>query len=131
MTEFSAREDGGQRVVVRGLEVSSKVGVPDEEREQRQRLLIDLEVVALTPFDELNDDIDRAVDYHALVMRVQDVAQHGERRLIETLAVDVAAAALADAQVDQVTVRIRKFILPETEFVAVELTRRREGTPAP
>lgn len=124
MMEGGARiENQRQRVIVSGLEVWSTIGVPDAERDQAQRLLIDLEVVPVANFDELDDDIDRAVDYHALAVRVKAVAEERERRLIETLAVDIADTALNDLKIDQVKVRIRKFILPDTEFVGVELVR--------
>ena len=112
-----------QRVLVRGLEVWSRVGVPDQEREESQRLLVDVEVVPVTPFEALGDDIERAVDYDALARRVVELAGEGERRLIETLASDIAGLVLEDDEVRRVTVRIRKFILPQTEFVGVELTR--------
>ena len=115
--------DSAQRVLVRGLEVWSTIGVPDAEREQPQRLLIDLEVVPAAEFRDLDDEIERAVDYHALALRVKDVAGQGERRLIETLAVDIADVALKDRKIERLKVRIRKFILPDTEFVGVELVR--------
>lgn len=121
-------DNEGQRVLVSGLEVWSTIGVPDAEREQAQRLLIDLEVVPVMVFEDLDDDIERAVDYHALAVRVKAVAAEGERRLIETLAVDIADTTLTDRKIDRVKVRIRKFILPDTEFVGVELIRRqRQG----
>ena len=115
-----------QRVVIRGLEVWSMIGVPDKEREHAQRLLIDVEVVPKQDFADLDDDIANAVDYFALSQKVKAVAESGEeRRLIETLAADVATVAMEDEAVFKVTVRIRKFILPDTEFVGVELTRSR------
>jgi len=50
------------------------------------------------------------------------VAATGERRLIETLAEDLGRAALSFAGVAGVTVGVRKFILPETDWVSVEVT---------
>jgi dihydroneopterin aldolase len=115
-----------QRVMIRGLEVWSIVGVPDEEREEAQRLLVDVDVVPARDFSELGDQIGNAVDYFALSQKVKAVAESGEeRRLIETLAADIATVAMEDEAVLKVTVRIRKFILPDTEFVGVELTRSR------
>ena len=130
MSESEEKDDkrwrDRQRVMIRGLEVWSMIGVPDEEREQAQRLLIDVEVVPASDFSELGDDIKNAVDYFALSQKVKAVAESGEeRRLIETLATDIAAAAMEDSAVLKVTVRIRKFIVPDTEFVGVELTRSR------
>lgn len=114
-----------RRVSVRGLEVMSTVGVPEEERQQAQRLLIDLEVEPMTAFEDLDDDIEQAVDYFSMSQRVKAVAESGECKLIETLAVHVADAVLEDGQVAAAWVRIRKFILPDTEHVAVEMAKRR------
>lgn len=127
MSDHGGNGNGGdhQRVLVRGLEVMATVGVPDGERAAPQRLLIDLEVVPSRAFAELADDIENAVDYHALSLRLRQVAECGQRHLIETLAVDLADAVLADEKVAAVRVRIRKFILPDTEFVGVELSRSR------
>jgi len=115
-----------QRVLISGLEVWSTIGVPDAERQQAQQLRVDLELVPAADFETLGDDIERAVDYHALALRVKAVAGNRERRLIETLAVDIANEALTDRKVDRVLVRIRKFILPDTEFVGVELVRHQK-----
>lgn len=115
-----------QRIMIRGLEVWSMIGVPDEEREEAQRLLIDIEVVPAKDFAELGDKISNAVDYFALAQKIKAVAESGEeRRLIETLAADIAELTMEDDAVMKASVRIRKFILPDTEFVGVELTRSR------
>jgi dihydroneopterin aldolase len=114
-----------QRVMIHGLEVWSTVGVPDAERENSQRLLIDVEVVPDRSFRVLDDKIEQAVDYHALSLRIKEVAENGERRLIETLAADLVDAVMEDNKVVEVTLKIRKFILPDTEYVAVERTQTR------
>ncbi len=51
------------------------------------------------------------------------------RRLIETLAEDIAAHLLARFPLRAVEVELRKYIFPDTAFVATAL--RREQSPAP
>ena len=53
-------------------------------------------------------------------------AESPPRQLIETLAEDIATLVLACFSVcAEVDVELRKYILPDTDYVAVRLTRRR------
>ncbi len=118
----------GERVIaVRGLEVPASVGVPDEERAVPQRLLLDLRFAAADQPLLLNDDITGTVDYHAVSVRVADIAREKPRRLIETLADEVAARLLEEFRLRWIEVSVRKFILPNTEWVAVSIRRESNG----
>lgn len=114
----------GERVIaVRGLEVTARVGVPDDERAVPQRLLLDLRFAAAYQPLLLNDDIAGTVDYHAVSVRVADIAREKPRRLIETLAEEVASRLLEEFRMRWIEVSVRKFILPNTEWVAVSVRR--------
>lgn len=106
-------------IIVRGLRVSACVGVPDEERAEPQELQIDLVVEPVTGFEALHDEITRTVDYDLLARRVASLAGERPRKLIETLAADIAAMTLEEFSAAAVAVEIRKFILPGTDCVAV------------
>ncbi len=114
-------------IAVRGLEVTASVGVPDEERAVPQRLLLDLRFAAADQPLLLNDDITGTVDYHAVSVRVADIAREKPRRLIETLADEVAARLLEEFRLRWIEVSVRKFILPNTEWVAVSIRRESNG----
>ncbi len=114
-------------IAVRGLEVTASVGVPDEERAVPQRLLLDLRFAAADQPLLLNDDIAWTVDYHAVSVRVADIAREKPRRLIETLAEEVAARLLEEFRLRWIEVSVRKFILPNTEWVAVSIRRESNG----
>jgi 7,8-dihydroneopterin aldolase/epimerase/oxygenase len=114
----------GERIIaIQGLGVSAHAGVSDEERAVSQRLLVDLRFAAATQPDDLNDDIARTVDYHAVSTRVAEISAERPRKLIETLAEDLAAALLAQYRLRWIEVTVRKFILPQTEWVAVSVRR--------
>jgi len=49
------------------------------------------------------------------------------RKLIETLAADIAAAVLEDPAASGVSVEVRKFILPGTRWVAVTFETRSDA----
>ncbi|MDX2080403.1 MAG: dihydroneopterin aldolase [Terrimicrobiaceae bacterium] len=112
-------------IVIRGLRLSAHVGVPDEERAEAQELQVDLVIEPVTGFEDLGEEIGRTVDYDRLSRRVAAVAGERPRKLIETLAVDIAEATLAEFPAASVTVEIRKFILPATDHVAVRFRATR------
>ena len=110
------------RIQVQGLRLETRVGVPEEERADPQEVAVDLVLVPVTALSGLGDEIGRTVDYYEVTQALAKVAGEGERKLIETLAEDLAGAALEFEGVEAVTVTVRKFILPETDWVSVTVS---------
>lgn len=113
-----------ERIIgIKGLEVDAHVGVPDSERALSQRLLLDLRFASLEQPEDLGDEISRTVDYHALSLRVSGLAGERPRKLIETLADEIAGTLLSEFRLRWIEVTVRKFILPQTEWVSVTIRR--------
>jgi dihydroneopterin aldolase len=110
---------------VRGLEVSTRIGVPDEERAEPQVLKVDLDMRPAATFGGMDDEVGRTIDYHAVSLAVEALAASGERKLVETLADEIADLVLGEFGAAAVRVEIRKFILPQTEWVGVSLGKER------
>ena len=113
------------QIVVHSLELSAHIGVPDEERVAPQRLTLNLTLEPERDFRDLGDDIARTVDYYAVSKAVQVLARERPRRLIETLAEEIATFVLEHFAIRAVELELRKYILPDTAFVAVRLRRER------
>lgn len=111
------------QIEIRGLRVSSHIGVPDEERASAQELRINTRITVRTAFSEMADEIGRTLDYAGLAAEIEELAAARPRRLIETLASDIAGLVLAHPAAAAVEVSVEKFILPGTECVAVHLRR--------
>lgn len=105
------------------LEILARVGVPAAERAAAQRLVVCATLQPVRGFDELQDDLARTVDYAAVCEEIERVAGEREDRLIETLADALARHLLTRFELVQVDLELRKFILPQTKFVAVRVTR--------
>ena len=103
---------------IKGLKVRSLVGVASEERQQEQELHVDLCIQPPSPFAYMNDDIMRTIDYDAVARRIQGLCAEGPRHLIETLAADIARLLVDEFHAVAVTVEVRKFALPDTDYVA-------------
>ena len=113
------------RILIDSLELSSFIGVPDEERAAAQRLTVNLVLEPLRDFTALGDAIENTVDYFRVCEEVKALALARPRRLLETLAEDLATHLLARFALHAVEVELHKYILPDTAFVAVALRRER------
>src|SRR5436309_5181684 len=114
------------RIHIEQLELHGRVGVPDSERAEPQRLIFS---VTLWPkIAELHDDIANTVNYSAVAERVKDFVGHHNYKLIETLAEETAAHLLAQFNLRKVEVEVRKFVLPDANYVSVTAIRECEAT---
>lgn len=106
-----------------GVELSAHIGVPEEERAFSQRLTVNLTLQPRRGFGALEDAVENTIDYLQVARAVQALARERPRCLIETLANEIAELVLARFPVRGVEVELRKYILPDTDFVAIRLRR--------
>jgi FolB domain-containing protein len=107
------------------LEVFYRVGVPDAERAQPQRLLVTVQMEASFDAAAKSDGIADTIDYFAVTQRLLQFGDGREWKLIEKLASDIADVILAGFKPRSITVEVKKFIIPEAQFVSVSLQKRR------
>jgi len=112
-------------IEIRRLKIQTHIGVPEEERAQAQSLWISARMMPAQGFDGLADAIEHTIDYQAVADELSSLAALRPRKLIETLAVEAADLLLRNHPLREVWIRIEKKILPDTDCVAVEITRRR------
>jgi len=110
-------------ILINSLRVETRIGVPDEERLEPQEIEIDLRIETSTDFRKMRDDISLTVDYAAVCRRVAQIGLERPRRLIETLAMEIAESVVEEFGAVSAEVEIRKFILPETRHVGVRCVR--------
>ena len=113
-------EDG---IFISQLEVLARIGVPSAERGALQRLTISLRLIPARGLAALNDDLANTIDYAAVCAAVREEVGGATRRLIETLAGDIATSLLSRFPLKAVEIEVRKYILPDVEYVAVRLRR--------
>ncbi len=114
------------RIRITGLRLVTRIGVPDEERALPQSVAVNVAITLTKSFKGFDDRIEHTIDYYRVAQRLREVAAEGERKLIETLAEDLAAAVIAFDGVCAVTLELEKFILADCDRVSVEITRARE-----
>jgi len=108
------------------LELFAHIGVPDEERSRTQKLLISLELT-IDSFDpaSVTDDISHTVNYFDVAERVKSLAGQRPRKLLETLAEEIAADLLTNLPIPQLSLEIKKFVLADARYVSVKIDREK------
>jgi dihydroneopterin aldolase len=105
------------------LEVSARIGVPEEERVTPQRLTINISFWPYQQTRDLADNIHNAVNYSVVADETKSLVRGQSVNLIETLADQVAAHLLKTFPIQKVTVEVRKFALPDAKYVSATVTR--------
>jgi D-erythro-7,8-dihydroneopterin triphosphate epimerase len=115
------------RIVVHDLRVRCIIGVDDEERRERQDVLINLDIFTDLRKAGKSDRIEDALDYRALKKQIVRMTENSEYHLVEALAEAVADIFRENPLVRGVRVRVEKpGALRFARSVGVEITRMRE-----
>ena len=113
------------QIHIEQLEVFAHIGVPDDERASAQRLTLNMTLWPTGGVGNLDDQIAGTVDYAVVCKETKSFVDARSDRLIETLADALANHLLQLFEIQKITVELRKYILPEVEFVSVVVTRER------
>ncbi|CCQ09481.1 Dihydroneopterin aldolase [Pseudoalteromonas luteoviolacea B = ATCC 29581] len=112
------------KVYISQLHVETIIGVYDFEKESKQSLYFDIEM--LTDFTQaaLSDNVKYAVDYAKVSERVDAHCQANQVDLLESLVEQLASLILEEFMVSQVTIRVSKpQAVAQAKTVGVEITR--------
>lgn len=112
-----------RHVFIRNLELLAHIGIHGHEQTKHQPVRINVDL-AVEDSQELEDRLDRVVDYESMTLRIRAIVARGHINLAETLAEAVAEACLEDARVRCVRIRVEKLhAVPGAESAGVEIER--------
>jgi dihydroneopterin aldolase len=113
------------RISIVDLEVFWSIGLSDEERAKPQRLLITVDLQVDFESAALSDRIEKTINYYAVTQRILKYGEGRSWRLMEKLATNLGDLILNEFHPAEVTVEVKKFIIPQTRYVSVAVTRSR------
>ena len=114
------------KICIRELTARCVLGVSEEERRERQDVIISITVYADLKSASASDGIGDALDYRALKKRVLAVVENSNFHLLETLAEAIAEMCLREDKARKVTVVVDKpGALRFARSVGVEITREK------
>jgi FolB domain-containing protein len=113
------------KITIVDLEVFYHVGVPDEERAKPQRLLLTVDMEFDFSSAAMNDRVTKTIDYFVVVQKLLKFGENRSWKLIEALATDIADLILTEFHPENVMVEVKKFPIPQAQFVSVSLSKSR------
>lgn len=114
------------RILIKDLLVRCVIGVHDEERRDKQDVLINLSLSVDLRNAGMSDRLEDSVDYRALNKRILSMVEHSQFHLVEALAQAVADICLGNPSIKEASVRVEKpGALRFARSVGVEIVRRR------
>ena len=111
------------KIVIQDLEIDTHIGVTEAERVHPQRLLITVELELDLSVAGRTDEESATTGYDAVVELIRQVVTGRPRKLIEAVADEVAEAILSRRLAVRVVVEVKKFSIPHTRYVAVQISR--------
>ncbi len=112
-----------RHVFVRDLTLSCAIGVHSHEKDEPQRVRINLDL-AVREGSDIADDLAKVVCYEGIVSGIRHLVTMGHVNLVETLAERIAEMCLSDERVRIARVRIEKLdVFPDATSVGVEIER--------
>ena len=113
------------RISIVDLEVFYCVGVTEEERANPQRLLITVDMSYDFSVASVSDRIEKTIDYFEVSQELLKYGNGRSWKLIEKLVANIADMILTRFRPQDVTVEIKKFVIPQAHYVSVSLSRSR------
>ncbi len=116
------------RILISDLLVRCIIGVTEDERREKQDVVINIALSTDLGKAGKSDRFEDAVDYRAIKKGVVAMAESSRFYLVEALAEAVAEACLEHPAIAEAQVRVEKpSALRFARSVGVEITRKRKG----
>jgi 7,8-dihydroneopterin aldolase/epimerase/oxygenase len=111
------------KIIIKDLEVEAQIGVTSEERSYNQRLLITIEIERELAEAGRSDVESVTTGYDVVSDLVRQVVSERPRKLIEAVAHDIASVILTRRWAVAVSIEVKKFSIPRTQYVSVFIRR--------
>jgi dihydroneopterin aldolase len=121
--ETAGQNYSDEWIEIADLEVKSKIGVSEKERECFQRLLVCLRFQIEARFRDLQDGFEKTVDYARVAAAVEEIAETNKAQLLETLVSNIADGLLERFAIRRLELELKKFILPNARWISVGQVR--------
>jgi FolB domain-containing protein len=118
------------KIQIKDLLLRAIIGINDEERRNKQDVLINMVLYADMRVAGASDEIEDAVNYRTITKRVIKLVEGSRFYLVEKMAAEIAAICLEDPRVERAIVRVEKpGALRFARSVGVEVERSRADLP--
>ena len=117
------------KIILNGIQFHGYHGVVEAERQLGQKYEVDLELMTDLSTAGKTDDLTHTINYAQVVQRVIEIGTQGSFQLFEALAETIAGEILAQFQIEEVRIAVKKLsppIEPTLTYAGVEIHRKRK-----
>ena len=115
------------KVILEGIRFYGYHGVKPEERSLGQQFEVDVEIELPLHYAGISDDLESTINYTHVYTLVREVIEGQSRKLIESLAHEIAHRSLSEFPIHGIKVRVTKLRPPilgtVTGIASVEIYR--------
>jgi D-erythro-7,8-dihydroneopterin triphosphate epimerase len=116
------------QIHIKDLHLRTIIGINDEERRNRQDVLINIVMDVDTLAAGRSDDIDDAVNYRTITKLIIQLVEDSQFYLVEKMAAEIAAICLDNPRVERARVTVEKpGALRFARSVGVTIERGQDG----
>ena len=96
------------QISIKDLHLRTIIGINEEERRNRQDVLINLALDVDMRLAGESDNIDHAVNYRTITKRIIQLVETSQFYLVEKMAAEIAVICLEDPRVERARVTVEK-----------------------
>lgn len=127
LLKFADAARSVRHVFIRDLILDSYIGVYNHEKNNCQKIRVNVDLSVMENTHSLDDNIDNVVCYEKIAKAIETIVKSGHVHLVETLAENIAEMNLQDSRVSCVRVRVEKLeAIKNTTSVGIEIERYRK-----
>ena len=115
------------KIFVKNLVVSCRVGVTREERAKKQKVVVDIDVFCDLSQAGTMDDLNKSISYSEIQEKITDFITKGDFKLLESIAEGIATMCLQNPLASKVIVSVKKEKYVEKPIMGIEISRDRHG----
>jgi len=111
-----------QKITIKDIEANIHIGVTENERINKQKILLTIEIIPLMDVPPKRDNIEETINYSEIRIDVLKILNSKVFNLLETLCLQIAKKIKDDYNVKEVSVTIKKFPYKDVDYVSYSLT---------
>ena len=128
LVQFYLSKKNRDKIIIKDLEIDCIIGIRRDERKEKQKILVSLEIFTDTKKAAKSSNISDAINYSSIISKIKNKASkmaiNSKYLLLESLGEDIAKMVLEDNLANEVKVLIKKpKAIGKGRYAGVEVTR--------
>ncbi len=128
LIQYYLKAANRDKIMIKDLEIECIIGIRNRERNEKQSVIITVEINTDTKKVAKSSNIKDTINYSSIIKNIKKLAADKKYLLLETMAEDIAKLILKNKKANEVKVLIKKpKAILKGKYAAVEIVRTKNG----